>query len=118
VPHLEVERSVTETIAAFNAFGATDAQRLINGVFVIRIFDKGPLDRRRRTQLIFSTRIQVIRRRFKISRAELAISADCMSVDALDGGFFEHAVRGAQAASDTFLWINLPNRSSRDAARG
>jgi hypothetical protein len=111
MPHLQVERSIAESIAPFDAFGAANAQRFIDGVLVIRILDKRALDSGSRTELILGARIQVVGRRLKISRAELTVAADGVGVHTLNGGLLEHTTRGAEAASDAFLRVDLPDRS-------
>jgi hypothetical protein len=54
VTHLEKERSIAEPVATLDAFGAANAQVLINGVLVIRVFDIGPLDGGCRAETVLS----------------------------------------------------------------
>lgn len=111
VADLKKERAVAEPVAALDAFGAPDAQLLVDRVFVIGVFDIAPLDGRSRAQTVFRPRIQVIGFRLEIAGAQLAVSAEGVSMDAFDGGLFQDAVGGAVAAPEAFLRINLPDSS-------
>jgi hypothetical protein len=75
VPDLEEQRPVAETVASFDALRATDAKPLVYRVFVIRILDEAAFDSRCRAELVFSTGIQIIWRRFEIPCAQLTIAA-------------------------------------------
>ena len=75
VPDLEEQRPVAETVASFDALRASDAKPLVYRVFVIGILDETAFDRRGRAELVFSTGIQIIRRRFEIPGAKLTVAA-------------------------------------------
>jgi len=109
VAHLEEKGAVTKPVAALDAFGATDAEPLINDVFVIGVFDEGALDCGGRTKLIFSARVERVWFRFEISGAELAIAADGMGMNAFDGGLLEDAMGGAVVAANASGGVNLPD---------
>jgi hypothetical protein len=81
---LQEERSVSKLIAPLDAFGATDAESLVNRIFVVWILDVGSPDRRSGALAILRTGIQVVWRRLKVAGAELAVSAHRERVHALD----------------------------------
>jgi hypothetical protein len=114
--HLEEERAVPKSVATLDTFGAANAKLFIDDVFVIGVLDKCPLNRRRGTQLVFGAGIQIIWFRLEITRAKLAIAANGVCMNTLHCRLLQHATRGAQATADTFLGIDLPDRSSGHAA--
>ena len=75
VADLQEEGAVAETVAAFDALGAADAQLFVNRVFVIRVFDEGALDGTGRTELIFRRGGQCVGFGLEIPRAKIAIAA-------------------------------------------
>ena len=106
---LQEERAVAETITAFDAFGAPDAERLVNRVFVIGVFDERAFDSGGGAELIFSRGGKRIRLWLEVASAEIAVTAHRVGVNAFHGGLFENALCGAIAAADAFVRINLPD---------
>ena len=104
-----MQRTVAKHRATFHTFAATDAERFVNRVFVIWVFDELPFDCAGGTKLIFGGGIKFIRLRFKVTGAELAVTAHIETVNAFHGGKFEYAFRRAPAALRTFPRINLPD---------
>jgi len=117
VAHLEIEGTVAEPIAALDAFGATDAELRIDDVLIVRIFDERALDGRGGTQLVLGARVQIVRFRVEIASAKFAIAADRMGVETLHRRLLQDTGRGAVIAVQAFLWVKLPNRRPRSAAR-
>ena len=118
VAHLKKERPISKPVATLDTFGATDAQLFVYRVFIIRVFDECPLDGRGRTQAVLRAGVEVVRSRFEISSAKLAITANRIGVNTFNGRLLEHAVRRAIPATDAFLWVNLPNGSFGSASPG
>src|SRR5262249_19675398 len=118
VAHLQKKRAVPEPVAALDAFGAADAQMLIDRVFIVRVFNERSLDRCGGTEAIFGAGVEVVRSRFEISRAKLAVAANRVGVNALYGRLLEHTVRRAIAATHAFLRVNLPNSGFGSASPG
>jgi hypothetical protein len=116
--HLEEERPVAKTVAAFHAFGAANAQLLVDGVFVIGILHIRPLDRSGRTEAVLRSGIEIVRLGLKIASAQLAIPAKGISVHTFDGGLFQHAVCRAVTAADALLRVDLPDCALRRTAAG
>lgn len=109
VAHLEKQRTVAEAITAFNAFGAPNAQPLVDGVFVVRIFHERALDGGSGTETILRAGIEIVWFGLKIARAELAIAAHREGVHAFHRGLFQHAMGRAVATMKTLLRVNLPH---------
>jgi hypothetical protein len=110
VAHLEKKGAIAESVTAFHALGAPDAKPLVDGVFIIRIFDERAFDGCGWAQTVLRASVQVVWFRFEIPGAKLAIAANGVSVDALDSRLLEDTVGGTIAATDTFLRIDLPDR--------
>ena len=53
MPDLQEQGAIAEPVAALDTFGAADAERLVDGVFVVRVFDVGAFDRRGRALAVF-----------------------------------------------------------------
>ena len=111
VPHLKEERAISEPVAALDALRAADAQLFVNGVFVIGIVNVGPLNGCGRTEAVLGPSVEVNWLRLKVARAELTIAANGVGVDTLHGGLLEHTMGCAVAAAQTFLGVDLPDRS-------
>ena len=60
VADLEEERAVAETVAAFDALRASDAQVFINLVFVVRVLHECALDGRGGAELVFRAGVEVV----------------------------------------------------------
>jgi len=116
VSDLQMERAVAEHRAALHAFGATDAERFVDRVFVVWVFDELPLDRAGRAELVFSGGGEFVGLRLKVTGAELAIAAHVETVDAFHRRLFQHAFRRAPAALRTFPRVNLPDRAGGASA--
>src|SRR3974390_1178445 len=84
---------------------------LVNGVLIIGVLNKTALDGRRRTQAVFRTRIEIVRRRLKETGAKLTITADGIRMHTLHRRLLQDTMRRTIAASHTFLRIDLPNCS-------
>ncbi len=69
VAHLHEERPIAEAIAAFDTFGAPDAQSLVDHVFEIGVFHERSFDRGGRAQLIFGAGVQIVRLGHEVTRA-------------------------------------------------
>src|SRR5262249_23139405 len=108
VPHLEKERAVTETVTPLNAFGASDAQMLVDRVFIIWVFDECSLDRCGRTEAVLGTSVEIVRSRFEVPGAKLAVTTNRVGVNAFYRRLLQHAVGRAVAATHTFLRVDLP----------
>jgi len=115
---LQEKRAVAESVAAFDTFGATDAELLVNGVLIVRIVDVGPLDGRGGAQTILSAGVEAVGLRLEVPRAKLAVAADGVGVHAFDCRLLQDTVRGTIAAAQAFLWINLPHGSCAGAMSG
>ena len=111
VPDLQMQRAVAEHRAAFYTLCATDAERFINRVFVVRVFDELPLDCTGRAELVFSGGGEFIGLRLEITGAELAISAHVETMDAFHCRLFQHALGRAPATLRAFPRVNLPDRA-------
>jgi hypothetical protein len=116
--HLKKKRTVAKAIATLDTFGATNAKLFINRVFVIRIFNESAFYCGGRAQLILGAGIQVVWGRLEITGAQLAITAQGITVDALYGGLLENAVGCAVIATQALLGIDLPDCALRTAAPG
>ena len=110
VPHLQVERAVAEGVAALHALAAADAQPLVDRVLEVRVFDERPPDGPGRAKLVLGAGVQRDRLGLEVAGAEIAVAAHREAVDALDGRFVQHAVRGAVAAGDALARIDLPDQ--------
>ena len=109
VADLEEQRAVAETIATLDTLRAADAERLVNLVFVIRIFDERAFDRGSRAKLVFGGGRERVGLRLEVAGAKIAVAAHRKGVNAFHSGLFKHALRGAVAASKAFLRVNLPD---------
>ena len=109
VADLEEQRAVAETIATLDTLRAADAERLVNLVFVIRIFDERAFDRSGRAKLVFGGGRERVGLRFEIAGAKIAVAAHREGVNTLHGGLFEHAVGRTVTAANAFIGIKLPN---------
>jgi hypothetical protein len=118
MPHLKEERAVAEAVAALNALGAADAELLIYRIFVIGVLDVGAFDGGCGAEAVLRAGVKVIRIGLKVAGAQLAVAADRVGVNTLDGGLLEDAMGGAIAAAHTFLGVNLPDGAFGRAARG
>jgi len=116
VANLEEKGAVAEAVASLGASGATDAKLLIDGVFVIRVLDEGAFDGGGGTGAVLGAGVEVVGGRLEIAGAKLAIPANGVGMDALDGGLFEDAVSGAVAAADALLGVDLPNGAGAGGA--
>jgi len=67
MPHLQVQRSVTEGVATLYAFAAPNAQFLIDRVFKIGIFNVCPLDRSGGAELAFRSCVSGFGARLEIT---------------------------------------------------
>jgi len=85
MPDLEMERAIAEHRATFHTFTATDAERFVNRVFVIWVFDKLPFDCAGGAELIFSGGIELVRLWFEVTGAKLAVTAHIKTVNAFHG---------------------------------
>jgi hypothetical protein len=118
MPHLKEKGAVAEAVAALDALGAADAELLINRILVIGVLDVGAFDGGSGAEAVFRAGVQVVRIGLKVAGAKLAIAADRVGVNALDGGLLEDAMGGAIAAAHTLHRVNLPNGAFGRAARG
>jgi len=109
VTDLQEERAVSKTVAALDTFRAADAQLLVNGVFVVGVFDERAFDGGGGAKLILGGSGERIGFGLEITRSEIAIAAHGVGVNALHRGLFQYAFRGAIAAPHTFLRVNLPD---------
>ena len=80
-----MQRAVAKHRAAFDAFAATDTEWLINGIFVIRIFDEITFDCAGGAELIFGSGVELVGLRLEIAGAELAVTAHIKTVNAFHG---------------------------------
>ena len=106
---LQKQRAVAEIVATLDAFAACCAQGFIDAVFEIRILDKGSLNRAGGTNLIFSGRGKFFDFRLKITRTEIAIAADRISLYALDGRLLKNTGMLTFAARCALIRIKLPD---------
>jgi hypothetical protein len=81
VAHLQKERTVTKPVTSLDTLGAANTKLLVDGVFVVGILDETALDRRSWAEAILSAGVKIVRRRFEIARAQLAIPANGVGVD-------------------------------------
>ena len=109
VPHLQEERAVAETVTALDAFGAANAQPLVNGVFVVGILDVSPLDGGGGALAVLRAGVQVVWLGLEVAGAKLSVAADGEGIHAFVGGLFEDAGRGAVAAAHALHRIDLPH---------
>ena len=116
--NLHEQRSVSEPVAPLNAFCAADAELFVDGVFIVGVFDESAFDGRGGAQLIFGAGVQVVGLWIEVPGAKLAITADSVRMDALNGRLREHTTGGAEPAADAFLRIDLPDRTPRCASAG
>jgi hypothetical protein len=114
--HLQEQRAVAKPIATFHAFCASNAEALVDRVFVIRILHERPLDRSSGAQLVFCSSVQIVRRGLEIPSAKLAIPAQRITVNAFHRGLLQHAMRRATLAPQTLGRIDLPNRPRAGSA--
>jgi hypothetical protein len=108
MPHLKKQGAIAKSIATFHTLRATDAKPFIDRVFVIRIFDKCSLNGSSGAQAVLCASVQVIWLGLEVAGAKLAVPADGIGVNALDGGLLQHTMRRTVTAPNTFLWVNLP----------
>jgi len=106
---LKEQRAVSEGGAALDALGATGAERFVDRVLVVRILDKSSFYCSSRTKLVFGTRFQHVRAKFKIARAKITISAYGVKLHTLDRGILQHTIRRAVLTRHAFVRINLPD---------
>ena len=107
---LQEKRAVAKAVAALHAFGAADAELLVNTILIIRVLHvPRPLDGRRRAKLVLRRRRQLVGFRREKPRAKLAVAAHRVGVDAFDGRLLQHALGGAIAAVQAFRRVNLPH---------
>jgi len=111
--NLKVKRPVAEHAAALHAFAAPNAKILINGVLVIRLFDKFAPDSRRRAELIFRTGITPLSIGTKIAAAKIAVAAHGIGVETFHRRRCQDAMRRAASALRAFFRIDLPHHARR-----
>jgi len=116
VSDLQMERAVAEHCATFHTFSATDAERLVNRVFVVRVFDELPFDRAGGAELIFGSGGEFVGLRLEVTGAELAITAHVETVNAFYRRLFQYALCRAPAALRAFPRVNLPDRDGGASA--
>jgi hypothetical protein len=109
MPRLQVQRSVSERVAPLNAFAASHAQLLIDGVFEIRIFDVGALDRSRGAELAFRSRVSGFGTGLKIPAAKVAIPAHGIGMDAFHSRVRQNTVDRTFFTLDADVGIQLPD---------
>jgi hypothetical protein len=108
VTHLQGERPITERVTSLDTLAAAVAEFLIDCVFIVRVFDEGAFDGAGGTKLIFRRFGDIERLRPKEAETYPAVPTECVSVNALNGRFFQDAVRGAITAGDTGIRVDLP----------
>jgi len=127
VHDLQVEGAISEGSAALYAFGAAHAELLIDDIFEVGFFDELAGDGRSGAQLVFAAGVEGVASRLEIAATEVAIPAEVVSVDALDGRGGQDAVGGAPSALGTQKGVDLPHpllpghtgrRQSADAPQG
>ena len=108
---LEIERAIAEMGAALDAKPASRAERLVDVVLEIRIFDERADDRAGRTELVLSRLVEARGIGLEIAEAELAVAAHRVAVHAFDGRRIQHALGLAAAALYACARIDLPHHA-------
>jgi hypothetical protein len=85
MPRLQVQRPVTEGVAALNTLAASDAQFLIDRVFKIGIFNVCPLEGTGWTKLAFRSGVSRFGARLEITAAQVTVSAHRIGMDTFHG---------------------------------
>jgi len=109
---LQHEGSVSERRAAFHAFPASNAQRLIYRVLVVRVFHEFPFDGARGADLAFGGGVKGFCAGLEVTETEFAVTAKRELVEAFYGGRRQYAVCGASSALDAFCRVKLPDSPS------
>jgi len=109
MPRLQVQRPVTEGVAALNALATSDAQFLIDRVFKIGIFYVCPLDRTRRTELAFRSGVSGFGSRLEITAAQVTVPAHRIGMNAIHSRVGQNTVDRTFFTLDTDAGIQLPD---------
>jgi hypothetical protein len=109
MPHLQIQRPVSEGVAAFHALAAPDAQFLIDRVFKIGVFDVCPLDSSGRTELAFRSCVSGFGPWLEIPAAQVAITAHRVGMNTLHGRVGQNAIDRTFFTLDTNVGIQLPD---------
>jgi len=109
MPHLQVQRPVTEGVAALNALAAPDAQFLIDRVFKIGIFNVCPLDRTGGAELVFRSCVSGFGARLEITAAQVTVSAHRVGMNAFHSRMGQNTVDRTFFTLDTDIWVQLPD---------
>ena len=115
LPDLEEERPVPIRRTPLHAPSASNARRLIDGVFEIGIFNVLALDGVRRTTQVFGCGVELAPLVLIIPAAEETVPAGGVLVDALHGGASKDAGGLALAALNAFIRIDLPQEGGLPA---
>ena len=83
--NLQKQRTIAERPAANNALTTANAQRLIDMVFKIGVFNKGATNSTGRAQLVFGGGGEFLRLGDEITGAQIAIAAHGIFVNAFYG---------------------------------
>ena len=118
VTHLKKQRPISKGRTALDALAAAVAEGLVEIVLVVRFFNESALYRPGRAKLVFGAGIERPRGRLMKAGAVITISAYPIDLNALDGGFCQHAMRRAIAARDTYLRVDLPDHIVCAASAG
>ena len=113
MPDLKEKRAVAKSLASFDALAAARTKKFVYGVLVVGILHKVTYDGACGAELVFRAGVEGYRFRRKITRAEIAVSAHPIDLDALDGRLLEDTFRGTVSTGHTFMGVNLPTVSLR-----
>jgi hypothetical protein len=108
--HLQKQRAVAKSLAAFDTLATGDTFILIDSVFKVRIFNIGSNDGIRRASQVFTSRIKFTPMVLIITAAKQAITTGGELVNTLDCRLRQDAFGGTFAALRAFFRINLPKR--------
>jgi len=82
--NLKEERTIPESVTSLDAFPATDTQRFVDDIFIVRVFNEPALDGSCGTELVFCSGIEVIWFWFKVACTEFTVSAHDEIVNTFD----------------------------------
>lgn len=109
VHDLQVQRSVPEGSTSLDAFSAADAQIFVYYILEIGFFDEFAADGGSRTELIFAGGAECVAVGFKISSAEVAVTAKVKCVHTFDCRGCQDTLCGASSALGAFKGVDLPH---------
>ena len=106
--NLQEQRAVTEGGTTLHALAATRTEVLVDSIFEIRLFHELAGDCTRRTELVLSSRIQILHTGTIVATAEIAIATHTVSMEAFHRRHREHTISLTPSTLGTGIWVNLP----------